>query len=301
MHTLTPSVRVVAFAPLEVYSPREQLVKPLLVTRENSTYQVLMALKSNRRKRRELNEVFVEGVAAIRHSIEAGMTIRRIVFARDKSLSSWAIDLIESFPEAQQICMSRELFDTLSDRNEPSELLITIAGAELDPDSAGRDSEVEPLFGIVVDRPSNHGNLGAIIRSANAFGVTGVLTLGHGVDPYDPAVIRASMGAVFRTRIGHIDSVNALKERIDRIRIDQPRLRVIATDSAGSASITECEDFSIPAMILIGNEAKGVSVQLKELADVFVRIPMIGAVDSLNVACAASIIMFEIHRRRREG
>lgn len=279
-------------------------------------------MKTNRRKRHELGEIFVEGVAAIKQALAAGVKVKRFVVQKDAPLSSWAAGLIDSSRDAQLLYLDRDLFAALSDRNEPSELIVTfeypgipqsegVVREVLSPVSTPAESAgmtrtdgaiaIESIipFVIVVDRPTNHGNLGAIIRSANAFGATAVMLAGHGVDMYEPAVIRSSMGAVFRTPVSHLDSIDALRKEIDLLRARHPAFRLIATDSGGSLALSECENIGPPAMILIGNEATGLSRQLLGLADAVIRIPMQGEVDSLNVACAASILMYEVGKRLR--
>lgn len=282
----------------------ERDMNPLLITKENSTYQILQALKTNRRKRRELHEVFVEGVSAIKQGVQSGLRVKRIISQDDRTLSRWARGLIDLNRQAQYLRLSKRLFDELSDRNDPSEVIITL---DLPDSKIEEESESPKPFIVVIDRPTNHGNLGTIVRSANAFGVTQVLTVGHGVDVYDPAVIRASMGSVFSTPVSQIESMESLRAWLDQMRERHPDLRVIATDSSGDSLLTGDERTSLPAAILIGNEAKGLSVHLREVADVTLRIPMIGTVDSLNVACAASIVMYIVgsssgpHLRKAAG
>lgn len=271
-------------------------MKPLQISKENATFQVLLALKTNRRKRNELGEIFVEGVSAINHAVGAGLAVRRIIRSAGTRLSDWAAGLIAGHRHAQEIELSEELYSALSDRDEPSEILATFE-RPVHVDEAGDEM---PLV-VIVDRPSNHGNLGAIVRSANAFGVTEVIIVGHGVDEYDPAVIRASTGAVFRTPIRHLESLRELRELTESLRARYPGLRIVGTDSEGDTELSDATASVGAAIILIGNEAKGLSVQLKELADVIVRIPMRGAVDSLNVACAASIVMFALRHRGSDG
>lgn len=266
-------------------------MKPLYISKENSTYQILHALKSNRRKRKQLREVFVEGVSAIKHGVHAGMLVKRIISQDGRPLSSWARGLIDSNQQAQHLKLSKNLFDELSDRDDPSEIVVTL---NLPSSRADERPSSQAPFIVVVDRPTNHGNLGSIVRSANAFGATQVATIGHGVDVYDPAVIRASMGSVFSTHVRQIESVKSLCQWLDRLRIQHPNLRVVATDSSGMSLTALDEPTSLPAVVLIGNEAKGLSLQLKEAADVTIGIPMIGSVDSLNVACAASIVMYHV-------
>jgi 23S rRNA (uridine2479-2'-O)-methyltransferase len=271
-------------------------VRPLRITKANSTFQILQALKENRSKRSELGEVFVEGVAAIKNAVGAGQSIKRIVYSNHETLSDWSKNLLLAHEHAQLISLEQTLFDTLSDKNEPSELLVTIARETVELDQVHLP---ENPFIVVLDRPGNRGNLGSIIRSANAFGTDLIITSGHGVDPYDPAVIRASTGGIFFAKVCHVESVEKLREWIGTARTEHPGLAVIGTDSESEVSLMEYSRVQRPVVLLIGNEAKGLSVRLKSLADKMIKIPMSGEVDSLNVACAASIMMYEVFKASR--
>jgi tRNA G18 (ribose-2'-O)-methylase SpoU len=269
-------------------------VKTLRVSRRNSTFQVLQALKTNRAKRNELDEVFVEGIAAIKGAVLAGRTIRKLVYTDYDGLSEWGRRLVAGSGDAQCIALDRDLYGELCDRNEPSEILATVGRESL---ALERVRLPRNPFVVVVDRPGNHGNLGSLVRSADAFGVDLLVTLGHAVDLYDPVVIRASMGGIFFLPVCHEQSTKTLGGWIGRIRATCPRLAVVGTDSKGDVSLPEDEAVSRPVILVVGNEAKGLSVELRTMVDRMVRIPMQGRVDSLNVACAASIAMYEIARR----
>ncbi len=268
-------------------------MRELHVAKRNSTFQVLQALKANRAKRNELDEILVEGVAPIKAALRSGRTTRKIVHAEQRSLSGWARSLIAENPDAQVISLGADLYAELCDRTDPSELIVTFAKESLGLSEARLSRNP---FVLVVDRPSNHGNLGSIIRSANAFSVDLIIIVGHGVDCYDPAVIRSSMGGIFSTQISHVDSLRQLRDWLEKQRARNPRLTCVGTDSTGSTPIDEMGPVGRPMVLLLGNEAKGLSVELKGLADRLVRIPMTGNVDSLNVACAASILMYAFTR-----
>lgn len=270
-------------------------MKPLRISKRNSTYQVLQALKTNRAKRNELEEVFVEGIAAIRSAVRAGKTIRRLVFTQYDKLSDWSRSLVASNTNAQLIALDDELYSELCDKSEPSELLATIAKERLELHQAELP---ENPFVVVLDRPGNHGNLGSIIRSANAFGVDLLITIGHAVDLFDPAVVRASMGSIFFTRVCHEQSMKALNRWVGSVKKAHPGIALIGTDSRAEISLPDSDAIRRPVILLMGNEAKGLSVELKALVDKMVKIPMGGRVDSLNVACAASIVMYEISRNQ---
>jgi 23S rRNA (uridine2479-2'-O)-methyltransferase len=264
------------------------------VTKRDSAFQVIQALKTNRSKRNELKEVFVEGIACIKNAARAGMDFKKIIFREYDALSGWGKGFIADKPGASLFSFEEALYGEICDKGEPSEIVATVEKEVLEL----RDAKLsEAPFIVVVDRPSSHGNLGSMIRSANAFGVDLLVTLGHGVDLFDPAVIRASIGGVFFRGACHEPSMKALSDWIDGLRKRYPRMAVIGTDSKAETPLPEDPGISRPAILLIGNEAKGLSVELKRVADKMTRIPMSGEMDSLNVACAASIAMYVIAGR----
>jgi TrmH family RNA methyltransferase len=265
-------------------------MKKRIISVRNAEYQIIQALKLNRAKRYQLHEVFVEGIESIKQAISAGIEITRIIVHDEAGLSDWGKDLVKT-SRAQLIEMSFDLYKELCDRDEPSELLIT---ARIAPATLAEITLPEKPFVLIFDRPSDYGNLGALIRSANAFDVDVIFVIGHGVDWYDPKAIRASLGGVFHTKIVHIQSMQELRNWIAQQK-QRNNIQIIGTDSTGSASLV---DYALrrPIALILGNEAKGMSVALKELCDFLIRIPISGAVNSLNVSCAGSILLWDVYK-----
>jgi TrmH family RNA methyltransferase len=129
--------------------------------------------------------------------------------------------------------------------------------------------------------------------------VDAVFVVGHAIDWYDPKVIRASLGAVFHTPIVQVQSMQALKDWIAQQK-RRNDIHIVGTDSTGSDSLADVV-LRRPVALILGNEAKGMSVALKEVCDQLVRIPISGAVNSLNVACAGSILLWDIYRNDRKS
>jgi len=267
----------------------------LLITTENAEYQIITSLKLNRAKRNKLHEVFIEGTECIKQAIKANIEITRIIINNENNLSNWGKGVIKQFENAKIIEMSDHLYNELAEKANPSEMMIT---AKIKPCKID-DIATENPFILVFDRPSDYGNFGSLIRSANAFNVDGIFIIGHGIDIYEPKVIRASLGSVFFTRIISIESMEIFTEYI-KTQKAKINMAIIGTDSTGDVSLETCE-LKKPIMMIMGNEAKGMSVKLKELCDRIIRIPMEGNINSLNVSCAASIIMWEIYKNKEQN
>jgi TrmH family RNA methyltransferase len=269
-------------------------MKKILISGENAEYQIIESLKLNRVKRAKAHEVFIEGIESIKQALKAGVEITRIITAQGAALSGWAKNVILSQRDraaqsAAIVEMAPLLYNKLCDRREPSEMLVTVKIGMLKL----KDLQLpEEPFILLFDRPADTGNLGSVIRSANFFGTDAVLVLGHSVDVYDPKTIRASLGSVFHTPVAQIESMKELEEFISAEK-KRNALRVLGTDSSGELSLRN-ERLRRPIMIVIGNEARGMSVALKGLCDGIAAIPLSGEVNSLNVASAASIFMWEV-------
>ncbi len=255
----------------------------------NDIFQILLALKSNRRKRSELGQVFVEGVAPIKVALESGWEAISMCYAAGRSLSDWAKSVIAANPGAQRYRLSPALMEELSDKDEPSEIILCLRRP------AASLAQIKPspgLFCIVLDRSGSPGNLGSILRSAEAFGAQSLILLGHGADPFDPLCIRASLGAVFSLQLVREPSMEDFEAWLEELRSKLPELSVLGTDSGGELDFEDAP-LRPPLVLMFGNEAKGLSVRLKGLCDSIVSLAMRGTVNSLNIACAASIF---IHR-----
>jgi TrmH family RNA methyltransferase len=263
----------------------------LTISVENAEYQIIQALKLNRTKRHKAKEVFVEGIESIKQAVSAGTEITRIITASVEQLSTWSKDLIRSNPRAKIIEMSFDLYKSLCDRDEPSEIVITAKVDFLGMNDLHLPSNP---FLLVFDRPSDMGNLGSLIRSANSFDVDAILIIGHGVDVYDPKVIRSSLGSIFHSKIVLVQSMPEFEAWITEQKRSN-KLNVVGTDSTGDVSLLR-HPLIKPIAVVLGNEAKGMSVALKNLCDYIVSIPVSGAVNSLNVACAGSIILWDVYK-----
>ena len=262
----------------------------------NAAFQRFETIKRNREKRTRQRLAFLEGVHPIEQAILHGWTFEAMGYARDKRLSGWAQDMLNKARPDVIYEMAPELHAELSDREEPCELICLIRQRE---DGLARMTEaartVENPFYVLFDRPQGPGNLGTVIRSADAFGVSGILTTGHAADFYDPLCLRASIGAAFARPFAALASMEEALAWAQSLPI---HMNVVGTSARGTALLDEV-DLTGPTLLLIGNETFGLSRGWKERCDVLARIPIHGAASSLNAGCAASICVYELARQRR--
>jgi len=263
---------------------------------ENSDFQFIETLRRNRTKRHRHRAFFVEGVRSIDAALEYGWTVRAFYYARDEKLSSWAQGVLSDSAAEVHYGLPGLLMAKLSRKNETSELLATLVMPE---DTLERLPIRKNLLLLVVDRSSNPGNLGTIIRSGDALGAQGIVITGHSVDLYDPEVIAASAGSFFALPSLRLPSHNEVTPWLAELRERLPGLQVVGSSAGGAIPLTEY-DFTRPTVLLIGNETKGLSHNYSELCDVLVKIPMADTsfASSLNVACATTVMLYEIGRQR---
>jgi TrmH family RNA methyltransferase len=264
------------------------------ITRRNSAFQVLQSLASNRQKRHQTRTFLVEGVRPITIALERAWRFGALIYADGRKLSSWARDVIARSPAATRYELSEDLIAELSRKEDTSEILAVL---EMPEDSLDRIPVTPNLLTIVADRPASPGNLGSLIRSCDAFGAHGLIVSGHAADIYDPATITASRGSLFAIPVVRTASPAAVAEWIAESHTTVPALRVVCADERGASDAFDT-DFSGPTVIVLGNEAQGLSRAYLELCDAAVRIPIIGAASSLNVGIAGSILLYEAARQR---
>lgn len=186
--------------------------------------------------------------------------------------------------------LSEEVFSYVSDTKTPQGVLCVIRQMNCDIYAVGADTP--PLF-LLLDNLQDPGNMGTILRTAEAAGVTGILMSSDCVDVYNPKVIRATMGSVFRVPFCYVDDV---QEAI--LEMKARGVNTYAAHLEGSRSYDE-KDYRKPTAFFIGNEGNGLRREVAEMADSYIRIPMCGEVESLNAAVAAAVLMFEAGRQRR--
>ena len=269
------------------------VTRPIL--KRDDAFQRYETLRRNREKRTHQHLYFLEGVHPVEQAIAAGEHFVSIAYASDKRLSGWAQDMLRRANSQELNPMPAALMAELSDRDDPCELICLMRqradGAERI--RAAVERAATPLL-VICDRPASPGNLGTVVRSADAFGASGVLLTGHSADFYDPQCIRASSGTLFHVPFLALGSTEDAAAFLRGLPL---RLQIVGTSAHGTMSLHEA-DFSVPTALIVGNETFGMSRAWKEASDLLLRIPIYGAASSLNVGSAASICLYEIARQR---
>lgn len=188
--------------------------------------------------------------------------------------------------------LTDEVFQVMSDTKTPQGILALVKQHAYTPEDL--TSVPGPAFLMILENIQDPGNLGTIIRAGEGAGITGVLMNSTTADIYNPKVIRSTMGSVFRVPFTYTDDLAA-----SILQLKKKGIKLYAAHLNGRNNY-EKEDYTVDTGFLIGNEANGLTEDTARLADAYIKIPMMGSVESLNAAVAASVLMFETARQRRD-
>jgi RNA methyltransferase, TrmH family len=260
----------------------------IIESKQNARLKELRrALASPGRNERGL--VGIEGPNLLLEAMRAGLNIDCVFVAQG---SERLVEAIELPDRVHLLAMPRELLDAALATETPQ----PVAALLQPPDWTwahllGERKETAPLI-VVLAGLQDPGNLGTILRSAEAFGADGVLCLEGTVSEWNPKAVRASAGSVFRIPVLHTRE----REAMERLRED--RVRILTTTVQEDAQPADLVDLAEPVALVIGNEGNGVPKELAAKADGAITIPCPGPVESLNAAVATSVLLYEAARQR---
>jgi TrmH family RNA methyltransferase len=272
--------------------PNEGNVDDLITSSANPVVKRMRLLADRRHRRRE-GAFVVQGIQPVWQAVEAGAAIETLIVAPGllgrSSAARRAMEMVTG-QEAGGVRVARlsdELMRRLSDREGPSGLAAIVRArvrtlAEL---PAGPRSVFAALHEI-----GNPGNLGTIIRTANAAGAAGVVLVGQTTDPFDPVAVKASMGALFALPVAQAGEAGEFFSWAAGHGVT-----VITTSARAAASFWDAS-YPRPLALLLGAEGAGLPEEVLARGDAAVRIPMVGTAESLNLAVAAGLLLYEAQR-----
>ncbi|MDR7325212.1 TrmH family RNA methyltransferase [Catenuloplanes niger] len=258
--------------------------------RRNARFQQWEALLTNRNTRHRLGEFLVQGVRPINEAVARGWPIRALL--HDGNLRShWARDLVAGRVADEVVRLSPELLRDLTEKDEDTVELTAVVA--IPPDDLSRIRPRPDGVVVVLDRPISPGNVGSLLRSADALGADGVVVAGRAADLYDPKTVRASRGSLFAVPAVRADTPAAVLEWLRATGT----MTLVGTSEDAVTDIWD-HDFTGPTAIVVGNETSGMSSFWAQNCDAVIRIPMVGSASSFNATVAASITLYEISRQR---
>ena len=258
----------------------------IISSKENELIKNIKKLKE--KKYRDKNKQYIiEGIKLIKEAIEEKANIQKIVIC-DNCLNTGVIpkQLMYEIAKYDCIYVTENIFNTITDVNTPQGILAVIK-------ITNTETEIDYSQDIIValDDIQDPGNLGTILRTVDSIGLNQILVSKGTADSYNPKVIRSTMGAIFRVKIIECEDLErTLKE------IKKNKFELIVTSLQTKNSIYDINYNK--KVIVIGNEANGVKKSIQNIADIKVKINMLGKTESLNASVATGIVLYEYVRQK---
>lgn len=258
-----------------------------ITSKDNETIKHIKKLKE-KKYREEYHEFIVEGIKMIEEAINEGAKIKSIIICEDcKTQGAIPNDLMYEIAKLNCIYVAEKIFNTITDVINPQGIMAVIEK----PNARDNTIDFSANVSLLLDNIQDPGNMGTILRTADSINLKQILVSKGTADQYNPKVVRSTMGAIFRVKIIECeDLVKTLKE------LKKHKIEIYATDLKTDKSIYDV-DYKKKAVV-IGNEANGVSTEILNLADTKIKIPMLGKTESLNVAVATGVILYETVRQK---
>jgi len=261
----------------------------VITSRDNSLLRHARAVRDGKVR----DSIFVEGLRLSEEALISGLKIEAIIYSEEIVRKERAARLIERLGRVceQVASASEKLLESISYTKTPQGIVVLASRPANDEASFKSKQPASPLL-VILHGINNPVNVGAILRTAEAAGVTGAIATANTADPFSPKALRGAMGSAFRLPIwlgrSFADVIAWCVER---------GVRTVGADARGPTTFTEI-DWREPRALILGTESTGLLPEEIASADEAVKIPMSGSVESLNVAVAAGIILYEAQRQR---
>lgn len=256
----------------------------MISSTSNSQIKDIIRLQSQAKVRNKTGTFVVEGSRIFEEVPEDRIVKIYVSSSYIDGVEKTVLDKITKHPYEE---VEDHVFRQISDTVTPQGILCIVKKSEAD---------FESILGgksyIILENLQDPGNLGTILRTAEGAGVSAVIMNRGTVDVYNPKVVRSTMGAIFRVPFLYVDSLKEVSEGLKKNGVT-----LYAAHLNGTKNYSE-PDYSKPSAFYIGNEGNGLTDETARLADELIIIPMMGKVESLNAANAATILMYEAFRQR---
>lgn len=255
----------------------------IITSASNDKIKDVKKLVKSSKERYEQGVYIVEGIRMFREIPEKSITDVYV----SESFYANNTDLVETC--GVEVCVvSDKVFNGISDTGTPQGIMAIVKMNKWSLD----DVLGEDTFVIIAERLQDPGNLGTIMRTAEAAGATGIILSSDSVDVYNPKVVRSTMGSIFRVPVYVSEDL-----AIDIDKIKEKGVIIYGAHLKGQDFYDK--DFKNACGFLVGNEGKGLSDEISSKADDLLKIPMKGKVESLNAATSVAVISYEVLRQRR--
>lgn len=261
----------------------------IISSKDNEIVKNVRKLKE--KKYRDLeNAYIVEGIKMVKEAILEKASIKQIIICDDcEKTDSIPKELMYEIAKYDCLYVTSKVFKYISEVQTPQGVLAVV-------EKNNRDEDINYNEDIIValDDIQDPGNLGTILRTVDSVGLTQILVSKGTADPYNPKVVRSSMGAIYRVKVIECeDLLETLKE------VKRNKFKILVSSLKESNSIYNVKYNK--KVLVIGNEANGVEEKIMNIADEKIKIPMLGKTESLNAAVATGIILYEYVRQKGDG
>lgn len=258
----------------------------IISSKDNEQIKYIKKLK-DKKFRDETNEYIVEGIKLVKEAIEEGVNIKTIVVCEDcENTEGLEQALLYEIAKYNCIYVTKNLFFSITDVVNPQGILAIVKKE----DSIEKINYKEEII-LALDGIQDPGNLGTILRTADSANLKQIILSKDCADPYNPKVVRSTMGAIFRMNIIITDSLVKTLQLLKKHKFE-----IVSTSLDTNKSVYDIKYNK--KVVVIGNEAKGVTKEVQEISDEKVKIPMLGKTESLNASVAAGIMIYEYVREK---
>lgn len=246
--------------------------------------------------RHETGLFLAEGLKLVGQAFDSNADIQQLVYSPEWLVSEYGQSLVERAGEKgiETLEVSRSVFESLARKDKPQGIAALISQDWKDPETLFNNPGKIQTTWLAIEAIQNPGNLGTVLRTCDATGVDGLIILPPSTDPYDPAAVKASMGAIFTVPIYSISYA-----QFSSLLHANPHILVLGTSDKATQSAFSYA-FPDHKLIVIGSEREGLSEPMSALCHQVLSIPMVGACDSLNLSVATGIILYEIFKQNEE-
>lgn len=258
----------------------------VITSKDNEVIKNIRKLKDKKYREQE-KKYIIEGIKLIEEAVEEKAKIDTIVVCED-CVKDGTIEqkLLYEIAKYNCIYVSEKVFSAVTEVTNPQGILAVIK-KENEEESIDYNQDII----LVLDGIQDPGNLGTILRTVDSVGLSQIIISRKTADAYNPKVVRSTMGAIFRVKIIVVEDIaKTLKE------MKKHKFKIVATSLKTDKSIYDVDYYK--KVIVIGNEANGVSEEVIEISDIKAKIPMLGKTESLNASVATSVILYEYVRQK---
>ena len=257
-----------------------------ITSKDNELIKHIRKLK-DKKYRDESNEYVVEGVKLVEEAVKENAKIKQIIVCEDTTRTyEIPTHIMLEIAKYECISVSDKIFNIIAQVTNPQGIMAII---EKNAQNAKIDYTQDII--VVLDDVQDPGNLGTILRTVDSIGLNQIIVSKGTADAFNSKVVRSTMGAIFRIKIIEVENLaQAIKE------MRKHHFKLMVTSLQTKNSIYDIDFYK--KIIVIGNEANGVSKEIQDMADEKAKIPMLGRTESLNASVAAGVVMYEYVRQK---